>query len=288
MSTLLDQLLSLLELERIEINLFRGKNWDIGSKNVFGGQVLGQALVAAGNTVEGRNVHSLHGYFLRPGDKQVPIVYEVDRIRDGGSFTTRRVVAIQHGKAIFSMSASFQKAEEGVHHQIDMPPVPGPDNLASEREARLAIAHHLPEDQREFFIKERPIEMRPVTPDDLLSNEKKAPHQMFWLRANGKLNDDVPLHQALLAYTSDFYFMGTAMRPHGLTFATPGMQAASLDHAMWFHGEFRMDDWLLYVMESPASSHGRGLNLGRIYRADGVLVASCAQEGLMRLHKDKK
>jgi acyl-CoA thioesterase II len=283
----IDELISLFTLERIEVNLFRGFNQDIGSPNVFGGQVLGQAMAAASATVEDREIHSFHGYFLRAGDKTAPIIYDVDLIRDGGSFTTRRVVAIQHGKAIFNASMSFQKAEEGLAHQCDMPEVPPPENLSSEQKHRIARADMLPEDQREFFVRDRPVEMRPVQPDELWSAESHPPEQMFWMRAMTDVEGPLALHQAVLAYSSDFYLMGTALRPHGKQFARGDMQSASLDHAMWFHRPFRVDEWLLYVMESPTASGGRGLNFGKIYTREGALVASCTQEGLIRvLNKD--
>lgn len=279
----IDELIALLTLERLEVNLFRGFNQDIGSPNVFGGQVLGQAMAAASATVEGRGIHSFHGYFLRPGDKASPIVYDVDLIRDGGSFTTRRVVAIQHGKAIFSASMSFQRGEEGLSHQCEMPVVPPPESLSSEQEIRISRAEMLPEDQREFFVSDRPVEMRPVQPEELWSADSHPPEQMFWMRSMSAVEVPLALHQAILAYSSDFYLMGTALRPHGKQFIRGEMQSASLDHAMWFHRPFRIDEWLLYVMDSPTASGGRGLNFGKIYTRDGVLVASCAQEGLIRV-----
>lgn len=283
----IDELITLLTLERLEANLFRGFNQDIGSPNVFGGQVLGQAMAAASATVEDREIHSFHGYFLRPGDKASPIVYDVDLIRDGGSFTTRRVVAIQHGKAIFNASMSFQRAEEGLAHQCDMPEVPPPEKLSSEQAFRVARADMLPEDQREFFVRDRPVEMRPVQPEELWSADSHPPEQMFWMRAMNAVQAPLALHQAILAYSSDFYLMGTALRPHGKQFVRGNMQSASLDHAMWFHRPFRIDEWLLYIMDSPTASGGRGLNFGKIYTREGVLVASCAQEGLIRvLNKD--
>lgn len=281
----IDELIDLLTLERLETNLFRGFNQDIGSPNVFGGQVLGQALAAASATVEGRDIHSLHGYFLRAGDKASPIIYDVDLIRDGGSFTTRRVVAIQHGKAIFNASISFQRAEAGLSHQSEMPAVPPPESLSSEQAFRIARADMLPEDQREFFVEDRPVEMRPIQPEELWSADSHPPEQMFWIRSMTAVDVPLALHQAILAYSSDFYLMGTALRPHGKQFVRGDMQSASLDHAMWFHRPFRIDQWLLYVMDSPTASNGRGLNFGKIFTRDGVLVASCAQEGLIRVLK---
>ncbi len=277
-----EELLGLLTLERLDSNLFRGTNQDIGAVAVFGGQVLGQALVAAGETVEGREAHSMHAYFLRPGNKIIPIIYEVERVRDGGSFTTRRVVAIQSGEPIFILSVSFQKAEEGYSHQVDMPDVPAPEDLPCESELRMAMAETLPPERRAFFTSVRPVEMRPIYPRDLWDKSDRPPVQGFWIRVNTQVPDSPMLHRALLAYTSDFYLMGTALRPHGERFSSEGMQAASLDHAMWFHREFRMDEWVLYMMESTSASGARGLNFGKFYSRDGTLVASCAQEGLIR------
>ncbi len=287
MNPLVDELLGLLDLERIEENLFRGTNRDIGSKNVFGGQVLAQALIAAGRTVDpARKAHSVHGYFLRPGDMAVPIVYEVDRIRDGGSFTTRRVVAIQHGKAIFNMAASFQITEEGLEHQDEMPQVQQPEELVSELEMRRMIAHNLPEKLRERFTAERPIELRPIDPLNPFQPEKKGPQQYIWFRAPQGLPDDPLLHRSVLAYASDFGLLATGMRVHGLSFLQRNVQVASLDHAIWFHREARADQWLLYAMDSPSAGNARDFNRGRIYTQDGVLVASTAQEGLMRIRLD--
>ncbi len=277
-----EQLLNLLDLERLDRDLFRGANQDIGAGAVFGGQVLGQALIAAARTVADRSAHSLHSYFLRPGRMQVPIIYQVERVRDGGSFTTRRVVAVQEGEVIFILSASFQQDQDGFSHQIDMPRVPGPEGLPDEYELRVAAAERLPEEQRAFLSAVRPVEMRPVDPPSLWGEVRAEPRQQFWVRVPAALSDDGDLHRALLAYASDYYFMGTALRPHGRRFGAPGLQAATLDHAMWFHREFRTDDWLLYDMESPSASSARGLNIGHFYDPGGVLVASCVQEGLIR------
>lgn len=285
MTNIVDDLLTQLDLEQIEVNLFRGDSRDIGGRSVFGGQVLGQALIAAYSTVEERSVHSLHGYFLRPGDMEAPIVYDVDRIRDGKSFTTRRVVAIQHGRAIFNMSASFQIPEEGVDHQIDMPDVAGPEDLQSEVELRRAVAHRVPEKLRQAFTRERAIEIRPVEPMDIFEPEKHPPYKHCWIRARGALPDDPHLHECVLAYASDFSLLGTAARPHGISFLQGQVQAASLDHAMWFHRPFRMDDWLLYAMDSPSAAGARGFNRGNLFARDGRLVASVAQEGLLRLRE---
>ncbi len=284
MPNVLANLLDLLELEKIEENLFRGRSQDLGFPAVFGGQVLGQALSAASRTVpRERSAHSLHAYFLRPGDATHPIVYQVDPIRDGGSFTTRRVVAIQHGRAIFSMSASFQLDEEGVSHQAEAPAgVPGPETLRSELELARAVADRIPEPLRAKFICDKAIEIRPVDPINPFDPKPRAPRKYHWLRAAGAMPDDPAVHKYLLAYASDFGFVGTSMLPHALSFWDPTMQIASIDHAMWFHRDFRMDQWLLYAMDSPSASHSRGLNRGMIFTQDGVLVASVAQEGLIR------
>ncbi|HZS42373.1 MAG TPA: acyl-CoA thioesterase II [Polyangia bacterium] len=282
MSVVLDELVKLLSLERIEENLFRGQSQDLGWGTVFGGQVLGQALSAAAQTVPPeRHVHSLHAYFLRPGDVSKPIVYDVDRIRDGSSFTTRRVVAIQSGRPIFNMSASFQVHEAGFEHQEAMPDAPAPETLKTEQEL-AATADWLPPTWRERATAERPFELRPVQLIDPLRPKPHPPHRMGWLRTVDKLPDRQALHYCLLAYASDHHFIGTALLPHAVSFLTPGMQIASLDHVMWFHQPLRADDWLLHVMDSPVAHGARGLVRGRIYTRAGVLVASTAQEGLMR------
>ncbi len=283
MTDVLNELVELLALERLEENLFRGQSQDLGWGRVFGGQVLGQALSAAAQTVpEGRFAHSLHSYFLRPGAANKPIVYDVDRIRDGGSFATRRVVAIQNGKAIFNMSASFQVLEDGFDHQAAMPEVAGPEGLPSEQELAIRIKDVIPESMRERAVADRPIELRTVEPYNPLRPKARGPKRQVWSRASGALPDDPALHQYLLAYASDFQFVGTSMQPHGVSWLTPGMQVASLDHSMWFHRPFRMDEWLLHDIESPSASGSRGLVRGAYYTADGVLVASTAQEGLIR------
>lgn len=283
MSLVLDQLLELLRLERLEQNLFRGQSQDLGWGNVFGGQVLGQALSAAAQTVpDERPVHSLHGYFLRTGDASRPIVYDVDCIRDGKSFTTRRVVAIQGGKAIFSLSASFQTTEEGFDHQAAPPGAEGPEGLLSEQGLAKQLADLIPAPLRERALADRPIEIRPVKPMNPLAPEKGPPDRCVWYRASGELPATPAIHQYLLAYASDFSFLGTAMQPHGVSWLSPGMQVASLDHAMWFHRPFRFDEWLLYSIDSPSASGARGLVRGQFFTADGRLVASCAQEGLIR------
>ncbi|MFN7956551.1 MAG: acyl-CoA thioesterase II [bacterium] len=284
MSRVLCELLELLKLEKIEENLFRGRSQDLGFGAVFGGQVLGQALSAASQTVPpDRGAHSLHAYFLRPGDATSPIVYQVDPIRDGGSFTTRRVVAIQHGKAIFSMAASFQAPEDGAEHQAGAPTeVPGPEGLVPEVELARTVAERIPEPLRTKILCDKPIEIRPVDPVNPFDPKPRPPRKYQWMRAAGPLPDDPSIHKYLLAYASDFGFVGTSLLPHALTFSDPRMQIASIDHAMWFHHDFRMDQWLLHAMDSPSASHARGLNRGSIFTESGVLVASVAQEGLIR------
>lgn len=283
MSKVLEELVTLLALEKIEGNIFRGQSQDLGWGSVFGGQVLGQALSAAAQTVpKERHVHSLHAYFLLRGDASKPIVYEVDNIRDGSSFTTRRVVAIQNGRPIFNLAASFQTEEPGFEHQDAMPAAPAPESLPTEQEQFAKHAQKLPEAIKQRALAERPFETRPVKFDNPLAPETRPPHRMFWIRARGALPDDPALHAYLLAYASDFAFMTTALLPHGVTWMTPGMQVASLDHVMWFHRRLRVDEWLLYDMESPAAHGARGFARGRIFTKDGVLVASTAQEGLIR------
>lgn len=291
-SDVLDELVRILSLERIEENIFRGQSQNLGWGRVFGGQVVGQALSAAEQTVpEGRSVHSLHGYFLRPGDANEPIVFLVDPIRDGKSFTTRRVVAVQGGKAIFNLAASFQISEPGFDHQSDaMPDVEGPDDLPSERElgeqfmTRLpeGVAAALPPAMRERLVADRPIEVRPIEPIDPLSPRAREAVKRVWFRANGALPERASIHQYLLAYASDFHLLGSAMMPHAVTWLTPNVQVASLDHAMWFHRPFRFDDWLLYDIDAPSAQGARGLARGRWFTRDGALVASTMQEGLIR------
>jgi acyl-CoA thioesterase II len=281
---MLQSLVTLLALEKIEENLFRGQSQDLGWGTVFGGQVLGQALSAAVQTVPGeRTVHSLHSYFLRPGDVSRPILYQVDRIRDGSSFTTRRVVAVQSGAAIFNMAASFQIAEDGFEHQDAMPDAPPPEDVLSEAERVLAAGDLLPRSFRERFTVEQPFEVKPV---DVIDHPFKPspmpPYRRVWFRTAGALPDDPTVHQSLLAYVSDHGFLATALFPHGASFFGPAVQIASLDHVMWFHAPFRADDWLLHVIDSPAARGARGLVRGRVFTRDGRLVASTAQEGLIR------
>lgn len=283
MSRVLSELVELLALERIEENLFRGQSQDLGWGQVFGGQVLGQALSAAVQTVPSdRHVHSLHAYFLQWGDARRPIVYQVDRLRDGKSFSTRRVVAVQGGRPIFNLAASFQTEEAGFTHADEMPKVPGPDELPTELELWQRHAERLPDKAKMRALAERPIEIRPVDPVHPFTPEKRGPDHAIWVRAAGRLPDEPALHRYLLAYCSDFSFMTTAMRPHGVTWIDPEMQVASLDHVMWFHQPFRMDEWLLHVIHSPSASGSRGLVRGSFFSRDGRLVASTGQEGLMR------
>ena len=284
-----NDLIRLLDLEEIEQNHYRATSPNEGWQRVYGGQVLGQALVAASRTVpDDRQAHSLHGYFLRPGDTSIPILYKVDRIRDGRSFTTRRVVAIQHGRAIFNMSISFQVPEAGMSHQFPMPDAPAPETLPDEHELREQWVADLPEFQTESFTRERPIEVRPVDPQNIFRPEQRPPQQMCWMKSRDSLPDDQRLHQCVLAYLSDWSLLDTATLPHGVSFMQPDAQMASLDHAMWFHRPFRADEWLLYVQDSPSASGARGLNRGLVYRRDGTLVASAAQEGLIRIRAPTK
>ncbi len=278
-----DTLISILDLEQIEQNLFRGTSLDPGWQRVYGGQVLGQALAAAIRTVdESRAVHSFHAFFLLGGDPKAPIVYDVERVRDGGSFSTRRVKAIQHGETMFVMSASFQKAEESFQHQAEMPNVPPPEKLASAAALITQVIDRLPDSMRSYWNQERPIEMRPVDLKRYTSREPHPPQQHIWMKANQKLPDDPRLHAAILAYASDFTLLDTALIAHGRLLFDSDVRLASLDHAMWFHRPFRMDDWLLYSQDSPNASGGRGFCRGAVYTRDGALVASVAQEGVMR------
>lgn len=284
MPSAIENLLTLLDLETLEHNLFRGSSPQSGWQRVFGGQVIGQALVAAQRTVDPeRHVHSLHCYFMRPGDPAVPIIYEVDRIRDGSSFTTRRVVAIQHGKAIFSLSASFQYDEPGLEHQMDMPKdVPTPDKLLSETQLIEQFIDHVPDVVRRYWLRERPIEMKPVSLTHYMTREKLPPKQDVWIRATGPVPDDRAIQAAVLAYLSDMTLLDTSLFAHGRSVFDPAIQAASLDHAMWFHRPNPLDDWMLYTQDSPNTSGARGFTRGSIYASDGTLIASVAQEGLIR------
>jgi acyl-CoA thioesterase-2 len=282
-----DTLLDILDLEALEHNLFRGRSPAQGWQRVFGGQVIGQALVAASRTVEDENrrAHSLHGYFLLPGDPNRPIIYRVDRIRDGGSFTTRQVSAVQHGEVIFSMGVSFHRSEPGFSHQLTAPDVPDPEALPSEAEMLKQVMHILPEPIRQYWQRERPVEMRPVDISQYLSTEKRKAERSVWLKSNIPLPDSPSLHKCVLAYASDFFLLDTALAPHGRNLFDPQLMMASLDHSLWFHRSFRMDDWLLYVMDSPSASAARGFCRGSVFDRSGVLVASVAQEGLVRVRR---
>jgi acyl-CoA thioesterase-2 len=285
MNDVLQALIAQLDLERLEVNLFRGPSADLGGKSVFGGQVIGQALVAASRTVDDRVPHSLHAYFLLPGDMAAPIVYEVDRIRDGKSFSAGRIQAIQHGRPILSMIASFQVPEPGLEHQFEMPQVPGPEALrpyAELREEWIAKAGKVPERVATAMRRPLAVDFRPVEPVNPFAPKPSPARQTTWFRAVDRLADDPMLHRCLLAYISDFSLIGTALRPHGKTWYGKDMIVASLDHALWFHREARVDEWLLYVMDAPSTQAARGLTRGLIYDQAGKLVASVAQEGLMR------
>lgn len=286
----LQDLITVLDLETLEVNLFRGVSRDLGGRSVFGGQVIGQAMVAASRTVEGRTPHSLHAYFLLPGDMAAPIVYEVDRIRDGGSFSARRVQAIQHGRPILSMIASFQVPEDGLSHQAPMPEVPPPEALKSTNvliPEWLAAAGEVHPRIRASLTRHPAVEFRPVYPWNPLVPDITQPRQAIWFRIGQQLPDDPMLHRCLLAYASDFNLIGTALRPHGKSWYSPDMQVASLDHALWFHRDARVDDWLLYCMDSPSAQSARGMTRGMIYDRSGRLIASVAQEGLMRYTEAK-
>jgi acyl-CoA thioesterase-2 len=274
-----DGLVRLLDLEQIEVNLFRGVSPPVKMQRVFGGQVAGQALVAAARTVEHGSVHSLHAYFLRPGDPSIPILYEVDRIRDGRSFTTRRVVAIQHGKAIFNLSASFHDDEPGLEHQAPMPDdIPAPETLPTFKERWADKAELL----GEWYERPRPIDTRHADIGAEDRSKPLPPHQHVWLEAAGELPDDPILHTCVLTYASDMTLLDTALLPHGGEYAEADLMMASLDHAMWFHRPFRADEWLLYAQDTPSANGARGLARGLVFRADGTLVASVVQEGLLR------
>ncbi|MEH3091568.1 acyl-CoA thioesterase II [Agrobacterium sp. 22094] len=282
-SSPMENLLATLDLEKLEENLFRGTSPQVGWQRVFGGQVIAQALMAAQRTVDAdRFIHSLHAYFMRPGDPLVPIIYQVDRIRDGASFATRRIVAIQHGHAIFAMSASFQIEEGGFDHQSPIPNVPQPESLMSEAQLQEAFLANAPPAIRKYWENKRPIEIRPVSLTHYISREKLEPKQDIWVRAVGAVPDDRHYQAAVLAYLSDMTLLDTSLYAHGTTIFDPTIQVASLDHAMWFHRPCKLEDWLLYTQDSPSASGARGLTRGNLFTRDGVLIASMAQEGLIR------
>jgi len=284
----IEALLQSINLEEIEENIFRGTSHDVGSPHVFGGQVLSQALHAAILTVpKDRFVHSLHAYFILPGDLERPIVFQVERLRNGGSFTTRRVTAIQNGKAIFNFAASFQVDTEGYDHQIEIPDVPSPDTLQSDQDLLKAFKSQLPK-QFQRFIRPLPIEFRPVNPFIFITPEKQEPIRYVWMKAKGDVPNIRSIHQRILAYASDYNLLTTAIQPHQHKTSFTKLQIASLDHAMWFHRDFKIDEWLLYAIDSPSASSSRGFTRGNIYKQDGTLVASVVQEGLMRQKRDRK
>ena len=284
MGQALDEMLALFELETLEVNLFRGNSPDEDRQRVFGGQVAAQALTAAGRTIgdPDRRVHSLHAYFLRPGDPTVPIIYEVDRARDGRSFTTRRVVAMQHGRPIFTLSASFQVVEDGPEHAEPMPDVPAPEALPSWEERVAPYVARMGREQSGWLLRERPIDSRPVSDPPWLDPTPREPRQDVWIRASGTLSDDPLLHACVVAYASDLTLLDTAMLPHGIAYSDTGWMIASLDHAMWFHRPFSAAEWLLYHQWSPSASGARGLAGGLIFRQDGALAVTVIQEGLIR------
>ena len=287
MSSAVNEMLEILDLEPLDVNLFRGRSPQVGWQRVYGGQVIGQALVAAVRTVDARRPpHSMHAYFLLPGDPKVPIIYDVDRIRDGKSFTTRRVTARQHGHPIFSMLVSFHTDEPGLDHQAAMPKVPPPEDLPNESEMRKNMLPTMPDPVRRYYERERPIELRPVEFDRYRG--KKYPDGRFhvWIRATGRLPDDLAIHQCVLAYASDMTLLDAALAPHGRSLFEQKFMAASLDHALWLHRPFRADDWLLYAQESPNMHGSRGFTRGLIFTREGTLVASVAQEGLVRLRRE--
>lgn len=285
---LVAQLTTLLDVEEIDTDLYRGPRLPGGVGRVFGGQVIAQALQAAQRSVEEpKTAHSLHAYFMRPGDENHPIVFRVVRDFEGRSFANRRVIAMQKGQPILNMTASFQTPSEGLHHQDAMPDVPDPDALRSERELREEIRDQVPEKFRRFFLRARPIEIRPVNPRNWFAPDRIEPVQHSWFRVVAPLPDDLALHRAMLAYASDMTLLGTCLLPHGVSWMTGDVQTASLDHAIWLHEQFRFDEWLLYATDSPWAGHSRGFNRGKIYSRDGRLVASVAQEGLIRLRNDR-
>lgn len=288
MNEQLQQLFNHLDLERIDENTFKTKHKSEGWRQIFGGQVLAQALLSASHTVaQERQAHSLHAYFLRPGDKNAPITFQVDRLRDGKSFNTRRVTALQHGAVILNLAASFQVSEPGLSHQIEMPKVPGPDECLTRAQLAEKFKNSLTPEMLALAARPFAIDMRAVEPENFMAPEKRAPHRAVWLRLNEALPDDYAWHRHMLAYASDMTLLETSLRPHGVSMFTSNLQIASLDHSMWFHRPFRMDEWLLYVQDSPSSSAARGFSRGNIFRQNGELVVSVAQEGLIRIREPK-
>ncbi|MDN2661769.1 acyl-CoA thioesterase II [Psychromonas sp. 14N.309.X.WAT.B.A12] len=289
MGKVLNDLLGQLSLEKLEVNLYRGQSQDLGYGAVFGGQVMGQAISAAKETVKtDQQVHSFHSYFLRPGKTDQAIVYDVERIRDGNSLSARRIKAVQNGKPIFYMTASFKATEKGFEHQDEMPDAPAPEDLISEQEMALLHSDMLPDFIRDKLVSEKPIEMRPVTLINPVEPDIEPPKRLVWFKANGRMPDDLRVHRYLLAYASDFNFLPTALQPHGVSFLDETMQVVTIDHSMWFHHDFRLDEWLLYSVESSVASDGRGLVKGQFFTREGKLVASSVQEGLIRQHRKAK
>ena len=285
---LVDQLVRLMNVEQIDTDLYRGARQPGGRGRVFGGQVIGQALTSAMRSVEpGRVAHSLHAYFMRPGDEQLPIIYRVERDFEGRSFATRRIIALQGGQPILNMAASFQRPADGLAHQAEMPSAPSPETLESEAAIFRRDQDLIPERMRPFLARARPIEVRPVEPRSLARPTKRAPYYLHWFRAAAPLGDDLDVHRAVLAFASDMGLLGASMLPHGVSWVSSAIQTASLDHALWFHEDFRADDWLLYATDSPWSGHTRGFNRGQIFSRDGRLVASVAQEGLIRMQRER-
>jgi acyl-CoA thioesterase II len=284
MSKPLQDLIGILDLEPLDVTLFRGHSPQVGWARVFGGLVISQALVAACRTVNARTLHSIHAYFLLPGDPAKPILYDVERIRDGKSFTTRRVKAIQNGEAIFTLAASFHQEETGLEHHLPMPDVPGPEDIPAADRGEVAL-DAMPEPVRRYYERERPILLRPVELRRYADRDYRPNRFNVWFKTTGVLPDDLALHQAMLAYASDMTLLDTALIPHGRSIFDPDLQLASLDHAIWFHQPFRADEWLLYSQDAPFTGRGRGFSRGSIYRADGALIASVAQEGLFRLRR---
>lgn len=288
MSEALDEVIKLLTLEKVDDDLFRGISHDIGSSRVFGGQIVGQALAAAQMTVKAdQQPHSLHAYFLRAGDVNRPVIYQVERARDGQSYANRRVVALQRGRPILNLAASFHYPEDGLSHQINAPQVTGPEGLTDTFELHQSVADKVPEKMQRLLAHRRPFEFRPVEPPKFMNPGARHPQKHIWMRAWHALPDDPRLHQRLLAYVSDYELLGTATLPHPLDFIKRTVQLASLDHALWFHRPFRVDEWLLYACDSPTSSEGRGFSRGQIFTESGLLVASVAQEGVMRRWRDQ-
>ncbi len=286
MSPELQNLIQLLELEKIEEGLFRGQSEDLGLPQVFGGQVVGQAMYAAEQTIpDNRVINSFHSYFLRPGNSKNPIVYDVEILRDGGSFSTRRISAIQHGKPIFFMTASFQSPEEGFSHQNLMPEVPAPEALISQEEIIARIAHKLPESIKKYVLRPNPFEFRPIQYYSPFDAPPLEPLRYIWFKAKGELPDIPSLHNYLMGYVSDYNFLPATLQPHGRGFMERDLQVATIDHSMWYHRPFKIDDWLLYAIESPSASGGRGFVKGQVYNREGILVATAVQEGVIRKRK---